>query len=190
MCFLSFHSSRMELFLHDLQRVEFMAKIYYWTELNSVLEEALLAMAQVAWSVAYQIWRSKMALVSSVMKIAKFGCKISVSFRSLLRKILPKFTTENSSEVYHRRFFRSVLPKILPKFTTENSSEVYNRKYLRSLLPKILLKFIAEKLKSTWRAAEKGKSDLTDMSFQSNVIFPIDLLRALLGKQIWRPKRC
>ena len=56
----------MELFLHDLQRVEFMAKIYYWTELNSVLEEALLAMAQVAWSVAYQIWRSKMALVSKL----------------------------------------------------------------------------------------------------------------------------
>ena len=100
----------------------------------------------------------------------------------------PKFTTENSSEVYHRKFFRSVLPKILPKFTTENSSEVYNRKYLRSLLPKILLKFIAEKLKSTWRAAEKETSDLTDMSFQPNVIFPIDLLRALLGKQIWRPK--
>ena len=170
-------------------------------------------MAQVAWSVAYQIWRSKMSLVSSVMKIAKFGCKISLSFRSLLPKILPKFTTENSSEVYHRKFFRSVLPKILPKFTTENSSEVYrrkffrsvlpkilpkfttenssevyNQKYLRSLLPKILLKFIAEKLKSTWKAAEKGTSDLTDMSFQPNVIFPIDLLRALLGKQIWRPK--
>ena len=117
-------------------------------------------------------------------------------FRSLLPKILPKFTTENSSEVYHRKFFRSLLPKILPKFTTENFSEVYcrkfsevyNRKFLRSLLPKILPKFTAEKFKSTWRAAEKGTSDLTDTSFQPNVIFPIDLLRALLGKQIWHPK--
>ena len=117
-------------------------------------------------------------------------------FRSLLPKILPKFTTENSSEVYHRKFFRSLLPKILPKFTTENFSEVYcrkfsevyNRKFLRSLLPKILPKFTAEKFKSTWRAAEKGTSDLTDTSFQPNFIFPIDLLRALLGKQIWHPK--
>ena len=151
MCFLSFHSSRMELFLHDLQRVEFMAKKYYWTELNSVLEEALLAMAQVAWSVAYQIWRSKMALVSSVMKIAKFGCKISVSFRSLLRKILPKFTTENSSEVYYGKFFRSLPPKILPKCTTENSSEVYNRKFLRSLQPKIPPKFTTENSSKVYR---------------------------------------
>ena len=109
MCFLSFLSSRMELFLHNLQRVEFMAKIYSWPELNSVLEEALFAMALVAWSVAYRIWRSKLALVSSVMKIAKFG-----------RKIFP-------SEVYYRKFSRSLLPKILPKFITENSSEVYHR---------------------------------------------------------------
>ena len=100
------------------------------------------------------------------------------------------------SEVHYRKFFRSLLPKILrslppkilPKFTTENSSEVYNRKFLRSLLPKILPKFTAEKFKSTWRATEKGTSDLTDTSFQPNVIFPIDLLRALLGKQIWRSK--
>ena len=169
MCFLSFHSSRMELFLHDLQRVEFMAKIYSWPELNSVLEEALFAMAQVAWSVAYQIWGSKMALVYSVMNIwtqnfsffPKFTTENSSEvyyrkffevyyrklFRSLLPKILPKFTTENSSEVYYRKFFRSLPPKILPKFTTENSSEVYNRKFLRSLLPKILQssKFTAEK---------------------------------------------
>ena len=200
----------MELFLHNLQRMEFMAKIYSWPELNSVLEEALFAMAQVAWSVAYQIWRSKMVLVYSVMNIwtqnfsffPKFTTENSSEvyyrkfFRSLLPKILAKFTTENSSEVYHRKFFRSLLtkilpkfqPKIPPKFTTENSSEVYNRKFLRSLLPKILPKFTAEKFKSTWKAAEKGTSDLTDTSFQPNVIFPIDLLRALLGKQTWRPK--
>ena len=110
MCFLSFHSSRMELFLHNLQRVEFMAKIYSWPELNSVLEEALFAMALVAWSVAYRIWRSKLALVSSVMKIAKFGRKIWVSFRSLLPKVLPKFITGNSSEVYYRKFLRSLPP--------------------------------------------------------------------------------
>ena len=116
MCFLTFHSSRMELFLHNLQRVEFMAKIYSWPELNSVLEEALFAMAQVAWSVAYQIWRSKMVLVYSVMNI----WTQNFSF-------FPKFTTENSSEVYYRKFFRSLLPKILPKFTTENSSEVYHQ---------------------------------------------------------------
>ena len=151
-------------------------------------------MAQVAWSVAYQIWGSKMALVYSVMNIwtqnfsffPKFTTENSSEvyyrkffevyyrklFRSLLPKILPKFTTENSSEVYHRKFFRSLPPKILPKFTTENFSEVYCRKFFRaqSLLPK------------------KGTSDLTDTSFQPNVIFPIDLLRALLGKQIWRPK--
>ena len=65
-------------------------------------------------------------------------------FRSLLPKILPKFTTENSSEVYHRKFFRSLLPKILPKFTTENFSEVYCRKFFRSLQPKISPKFTAE----------------------------------------------
>ena len=159
-------------------------------------------MAQVAWSVVYQIWRSKMALVYSVMNIwtqnfsffLKFTTENSSEvyyrkfFRSLLPKILPKFTTENSSEVYYRKFFRSLQPKISPKFTAENSSEVYCRKFLRSLLPKILPKFTAEKFKSTWRATEKGTSDLTDTSFQPNVIFPIDLLRALLGKQIWRPK--
>ena len=131
---------------------------------------------------------AKFQFLSEVHYRKFFRSLLPKILRSLPPKILPKFITENSSEVYHRKFFRSLPPKILPKFTTENSSEVYNRKFLRSLLPKILPKFTAEKFKSTWRATEKGTSDLTDTSFQPNVIFPIDLLRALLGKQIWRPK--
>ena len=87
---------------------------------------------------------AKFQFLSEVHYRKFFRSLLPKILRSLPPKILPKFTTENSSEVYHRKFFRSLPPKILPKFTTENSSEVYYRKFFRSLQPKISPKSTAE----------------------------------------------